>query len=290
MKKIVLFIIMFFLAMTSAPGWASRIMVVRGSGIKIYEQALQGFKSVVDNKILHGGFKSIYPEDIEEFVLSHPYDKVELERKIRLLAPDLILAIGRKAICRVKKIQNIPIVYVMDPFPDNDIIKQTNFTGVYMRVAAATQLTALTKAFPDIKRLGLIYDPARSSTLVKEVKLAVAGSGVILVTKQVRTSVEVRDAILGMAEEVDALWMLPDLTVITPQTLSVLRFFSVQQDIPVLAFADKYLNNGATIAVFFDVYAMGVQAGEMARKILNGAEVSSIVPVMASKSTVKFSD
>ncbi len=62
--------------------------------------------------------------------------------------------------------------------------------------------------------------------------------------------------------------MLPDPTVTTPNTVEAMLHFSLDNQIPLLTFADKYIDMGATVAVTFDVYDMGVQAGRMARKVL----------------------
>ncbi len=52
--------------------------------------------------------------------------------------------------------------------------------------------------------------------------------------------------------------------------------FSIENKIPILTFSDKYLKLGALISISADLCDMGLQAGEMAQRILNGTPVQSI--------------
>jgi putative ABC transport system substrate-binding protein len=93
-----------------------------------------------------------------------------------------------------------------------------------------------------------------------------------------------------LADGIDAFWLLPDPTVITPETLATLQSLGFQNKLPILAFADKYLSYGAVVSVSFDVYAMGEQAGEMVRQILTGTNVNEIPVTPAKKIKVKFNE
>jgi putative ABC transport system substrate-binding protein len=43
--------------------------------------------------------------------------------------------------------------------------------------------------------------------------------------------------------------------------------------VPVIAFSEKYLDMGAFMAITFDPYDVGVQAGEMASSVLRGEAI-----------------
>jgi putative ABC transport system substrate-binding protein len=80
--------------------------------------------------------------------------------------------------------------------------------------------------------------------------------------------------------------MLPDITVITPQTVEFLVLFSLENAVPLLAFSEKYVELGAFMSTGIDAFDMGRQAGEIATKILSGADVRSVRHVGARRLVV----
>ena len=89
-----------------------------------------------------------------------------------------------------------------------------------------------------------------------------------------------------MKEKIDVFWMLPDITVITPETVEFLLLFSFKNRIPLLAFSEKYLELGAFMSTGIDPFDMGAQAGEMANKILSGRQIKNVHQVLARKVVV----
>lgn len=79
-----------------------------------------------------------------------------------------------------------------------------------------------------------------------------------------------------MKGEVDALWMLPDTTVVTPESIEFLLLFSLTNRIPILTFSDKYVQMGAIMALDIDPYDLGRQGGDLVRRILSGTPVEQV--------------
>ena len=80
--------------------------------------------------------------------------------------------------------------------------------------------------------------------------------------------------------------MLPDLTVLTPETVEYLLLFSLEQEVPVLTFSDKYLEMGGLLSIGVDPYDMGRQAGELGRRILSAPKARQSDFVFARKGLV----
>lgn len=80
----------------------------------------------------------------------------------------------------------------------------------------------------------------------------------------------------GLKGEVDAIWMLPDTTVVTPESIEFLLLFSLTNRIPILTFSDKYVQMGAIMALDIDPYDLGRQGGDLIRRILSGAPVEQV--------------
>lgn len=281
MKKVLLLVTIIAISLVSSAE-AYEVLVVQSARIKPFEDALQGFKAGFD-MIPHRGPKSIRSAGITEFVLSEKGNGRTLDSRVRRLDPDLILAIGRDALYQVKDFRDKPVVFLMAPFLETRIKTQPHITGVDMAIPLAAQLAALTEAIPDIKRVGLVYDPERTGDLAAEARRVAEECEITLVAEEVHSAAEVSETIFfDMAGKFDGFWMLPDSTVITPATLTTLLFCALEDQLPILTFSDKYLKHGAALSISSDGYAMGKQAGEMAGRILAGTSISTI-PVESPK-------
>ena len=55
-----------------------------------------------------------------------------------------------------------------------------------------------------------------------------------------------------MQGKIDILWMLPDATVVTDETVELLLRFSFQHDVPMFSFSKKYVEVGAVASLDVD--------------------------------------
>ena len=254
----------------SDSAWAgSHIAVVYSLNVPPYETAVQGAQSLFRQSFTHIALTDLWNPDIQE--------------ELRFSNADLILAVGTNALTAVKNIRNIPIVYIMALHPENIVNGATNITGVDLVIPPEKQITTLLKIIPSIKSVGLLYDPSQTGLLRQKAESAAEGLNMQLRSVPVYSSNQVPDLLKNFRNQVDVFWMVPDLTVVTPKTVEFLILFSIENKIPILTFSDKYLKLGALISISADPYDMGLQAGEMAQRILNGTPVQSIPRAEARK-------
>jgi len=122
----------------------------------------------------------------------------------------------------------------------------------------------------------VIYNPQRTGHLIREAEHFLAGNGATLISRQTSNPKDVQTLLSGLHGKIDALWMLPDITVLKRQNLEAMALFSLENKVPILTFSDKYLAHGATVAIFADPFLMGVQAAELAEKILAGTNITEL--------------
>lgn len=290
MKKILFTILAILLGTVGSTHAGYEIVILRSSGIKPYEEALHGFRETISAGIPKRGVKSIFYAGIKEFVLAEEPDRAGLRHKILAANPDLILAVGTNAFVFFRNTYVIPIIYLMVPYPQAVIKGHKNITGVNMDISPETQLNGFIETIPGIKRLGLIYNTLRSNSMVESIRVAARRKNIDLIVKETMDSRDVPGLLNGMIGKIDGFWMLPDLTVTTPQTLESMLLFSLENRIPILTFSEKYLIRGATVAIASDNRAMGEQAGEIAKKILAGMEIGTIPPTAPEKVKVMVND
>jgi putative ABC transport system substrate-binding protein len=167
--------------------------------------------------------------------------------------------------------------------PHLDAAGSTNVSGVTMNVPPEKYFDHLTRISPTTKTVGLVYDPAKTGHFVKRAQQAARSRGIELTALEVRRANDVPKALGSLKGMVDALLMLPDTTVVTPETVEFFLLFSQNNNIPVITFASKYVEMGALLSLDIDAYDQGKQAGEMALQILNGATASDLPEAEARK-------
>jgi putative ABC transport system substrate-binding protein len=253
LKKVLSIFLLLMVCYGSAAA-GQEIVAVQSIRVKPYEEAIKAFKSVC-------------PCRIQRLVVSE-LEGVNVVREIRRIRPDMVLAIGRDALSVVKKIKSVPVVYLMVLNPETILSGEENITGVSMNISPDQQLRALLDALPQTKQIGLVFDPERTGAFVKEARDAAKQMGVTLITTAIHSPRGAPSCIMDMRGKIDVFWMLPDITVMTPETVEFLILFSLKNNIPLLTFSEKYLEMGAFMSTGIDPVDMGVQAGEMANRIL----------------------
>jgi putative ABC transport system substrate-binding protein len=260
---VILSIILIFLTISVCQGTAraaQKIVAVQSIGIQPYEESLNGFKNAFGN-------------DIHRLILSE-MKRGTIASRINELKPALILAIGIDALNQVSKITNVPIIYLMVLSPPASLSTKTNLYGVRMALAPELQLRKLFNALPNAKAIGLLYNPDRAGELTDRAIEIARKNGTKIVAKGTRNPQNVPRLLQELRGQIDVLLMLPDLTVITPETVEAMLLFSLENKVPLVSFSEKYVEMGALMSIGVDAFDMGMQAGEMAQRILSGGTVN----------------
>jgi putative ABC transport system substrate-binding protein len=141
------------------PREAAKIVVLKGADVDVYNEALEGFKDVT-----------------RQFVISdydmrgdHQKGKTLLARLKSGPKPDLIFAIGIWALqVVVEEVKDIPVVFAMVLNPSTVIGQEArNITGASMNVPIEQQIALLKRVSPQVRRIGVIYDPEKTGFLVR---------------------------------------------------------------------------------------------------------------------------
>jgi putative ABC transport system substrate-binding protein len=254
--------------------YASEIVSVQSINIKPYNNALKGFKTACSCNV-----KNLIVSEMQ---------RADIVKKIYKTKPDLIIAIGIHALGSIISIKDIPIVYIMILDPQSLLSDKKNITGVSMHIDPEKQLSFINKILPDVKNIGLLYDPAKTGDFVKNAKPAATAVGIKLFAKKIHSSKDFPSLLKDMAGEINAFWMLPDLTAVTPETVEFLFLFSIENNLPVITFSKKYSEMGALISFNIDALDIGRQAWDIAEKILSGTDIKKMTNIYAKKIDIKI--
>ena len=254
----------------TGPPKAQGIAVLKSYDIAPINQALAGFVATC-------------PEPITTYDLGGgTSDARGIIGRIMAAPPRLILAIGPQAAQVAKaEVQGIPVVFLLVRNPRKYGLEGDNIAGISLDVPIEAQLAMYKLLLPTLRVIGVIYDPEKTGALVKEAGEVAEKFGVRFLANPVASQTEVPAALRSLLGKVDALWMLPDETVITPESLTFFLLTAFKQNLPVLTISDAFVEAGALASLSADYTDGGRQACQLSREIESGRlrpAPASIVP------------
>lgn len=182
----------------------------------------------------------------------------------------LVLAIGPEAARLVASAApNTPAIYALIPNPAQ-LPAGAAAHAVPMYADPEAQLAVVKRALPRAKKLGVVFDPAQSRTVVESYTAAAKAAGVTLVLAPVSARGEVASAVRGLVGRADALWLLPDPTVVGADTVKFMVETSLANRVPLIGFSQGLAKAGALLAFDVPYPETGAVAARFARRLLNG--------------------
>jgi putative ABC transport system substrate-binding protein len=268
-----LFTILIGMIVTAGNAWGADVLILQSVRVRPFDEAVRSFKGVT-----RADTRTVVLSDVPVA------DMVNLVREER---PEMILAIGADALRSVKRVRDIPIIYLMVLNPEKITGDARNVAGIDMNIPPAKYLAEMEKLNIPKLRVGLLYDPDKSGAVVKRIMRAAEARGIEITAREVHSVKEVPDLLNRISSSCNVFWMLPDSTVVTPETFELLLVDSQQRRVPVVTFAGKYVDSGALFSLDIDGQDLGKQAGEIANKVLDGADIAQFRNTEARRAVIK---
>lgn len=192
---------------------------------------------------------------------------------------DVIVAISTpSAQAVVAATKTIPVVYsaVTDPVaaqlvPNWDA-SGTNVAGVSDMLALEKQLELIKKVVPNVKNVGMVYNPGEANSVVvlERLRELLAANDMNLIEATAARTVDVGSAARSLVGKVDVIYTNTDNNVVSAYEALV----KVGNDakIPLIASDTDSVSRGAIAALGINYHDVGVQTGEMVVRILKGAK------------------
>ncbi len=236
-------------------------MVIKSQNLSAYNKVIKGFEAeCIQNNIT---IKSIY--DLKGKMKFGQ----KIVRKVSKEKPDIILTIGVLATTIAKeKIKDIPIVFCMIINHARFQLTGANITGIAAEISVEEQMKGYQTILNPLKNIGVIYNPSRTGNIVESAETKVNDIGINLVKYEINSSKKVSEAMESLIGRIDALWLLPDSTVVTKKSFDLIKFTMLENKIPLLCTSDVFVRAGALAAVFSDYKSVGRQASQLAGEIL----------------------
>ncbi|HHT9146193.1 MAG TPA: ABC transporter substrate-binding protein [Candidatus Wunengus sp. YC61] len=247
------------------------VVIIQSQQIAAYNEAIKGFEEGSKGKNI--SINSIYnlngDADEGKRIIQNIKDNKH--------KPDLVLAVGILAATLVKEqFTDIPIIFCMVINHKRFNLEGNNITGISSEVSVEDQFTILKELLGARKNVGVIYDPAKTGNIVSEADRMIKKLEFNFIKKEVTSESEVIPALKNMIDKIDALWMIPDSTVITKTSLKAISKTLLEHHLPIFCTSDAIVKAGALVSVSPDYTYTGRQAAQMAQTLLNNPITTSL--------------
>lgn len=257
-----------------APLWAEayEVLILQSSPSPVYDQVLRGVRSA--------------RRFSERLLVLSEYSEVDLQRIVREERPLVILALGDEALNLARSVRRLPVVGLLSSSLRAVAASHPSLTGVEVQVAPERYL-AIFQVLKS-RRVGVIGNPVVSGHYIGRARQAAVRHGIELVVREVESAREVSGQLAALRGSVDALWLLPDTTAVARENVEAYFLFSMQQQVPVVAFSAAYLPAGAAVAVEIDRHDVGRQGGELVAALLRGEEMEDLPPTTPRRAVLRY--
>jgi putative tryptophan/tyrosine transport system substrate-binding protein len=197
--------------------------------------------------------------------------------------PNAVVAIGTisaQSFIKFSRNNEVKMIFssVTDPVDAGLMISSTtnekNITGVSNFVAIGPQLELFKKLQPNLKKLGIIYNPGESNSIsiVKELEEIAPNYNIEVLTKVATRSSEVAQTAVSLAKNADAIFISNDNMALS--AIQNIIKAAVDAQIPVYVSDTDAVKLGAVAALGPNQYNIGIQTGKMVARILNGSDIN----------------
>ncbi|MBI3812669.1 MAG: ABC transporter substrate-binding protein [Nitrospirae bacterium] len=245
------------LILDPAAAFSFQVAVIKSQDLLPYDQTVEGYRSLTQVEVVEFNMKG----DTEE--------GLRIVQQIKRLKPAAVLAVGSKAAVLAKEnLSETPLVYCAVIDPGKYGLRTGNITGIALEIPIEAQLKTFIAMVPGLKRIGVMYDPSKTSGLIRVAEEAAGRLGLELVKGEVKTVKEIPVTIRGLLPKIQGLWMIPDSTVITTDSFQIILLTTLEKNIPFMAFSSSFVKAGALLALSPDYLAIGRQSSLLVDQVI----------------------
>ena len=248
---------------------AKNIAVLTSADISSYNQAIEAF----GQNLPDGSNLVLRTYNLEgDLTKGHA-----IVQQILRSGVDLVLAVGLKAALVAKMdIDHVPVIFCMVLNPMKFDLRASNLTGIALEIPFQEQIRPLRTIVPTLTRIGVLYNPSKTGRLLKRARGEAEKLGLELVAQAVTSPKEVPSALRDIVPQIQALWLLPDSTVLTEDSFDFLLKVTLEHNVPVVGFSSGLVQKGALVSTYIRYDDVGKQAAELAEALLKEGRSKSL--------------
>ena len=255
-----------------AEGDPPSVSVLVSAQIKPYAEALEGLTAGLESKV---------KLDVVFMNKLGPQEKESLFRKIKTSGKTAI-AIGteaaRNAVIELSA-SDVRVLYLMALNPGEFMDDNMRSCGISLNIPENKQVELIFGAMPSLQRLGLLFDPKVNGRFFQEASDAAGKAGRFIVPVSVEARTEIPRSLAEVWSTVDAIWLIPDRTVVSERIVEYIVKEAALRGKPVIGYNRFFYDRGAAAAFVFDYRSLGSQMADFALEVMQGKNCRATEPV-----------
>ena len=245
------------------------VIIIRSQEIAAYNEAIKGFEEGCKGKNI--SIKAIY--DLQ----GAAEEGKRVIQNIKNDKPRLIFAVGvLAAILAKEQFTDIPIIFCMVINHERFNLQGANVTGISSEASLEDQFAILKEIFGSYRNVGVIYDPTKTGKIISEATSVAEKFEFNLIKTEVLSEKEVASALKDIINRIDALWIIPDSTVVTKNSLDTIFKKTLKNRLSIFCTSSAIVKAGALISISPDYRYTGLQAAQLAQMLLTDTTITSL--------------
>jgi putative ABC transport system substrate-binding protein len=132
---------------------------------------------------------------------------------------------------------------------------------------------------PTLHQFGMLYDPDKTSSRVNEAAQQATIFGFQFKGFPVESEKDVPQQLRTLLSEVEALWLIPDSTVLTNESVQFILESALARQIPVIGFSPEFTRLGALLSMSVNYGEVGRETGLLMKRILDREQLLPLKPL-----------
>lgn len=250
-----------------------RIAVVISKKIKPYIQVGDGIKAKSQEIKL----------DVDIFILDPETKSIQdnVLNQLTLKNYKLIAAIGPEAavfIWGVTSIQS-PKIYTAILDPKNCAGLPDDAKGIALKIPVDIQVKEISRHFEDLDTIGVLFDPSFNQEFYDQAEAAALDHSFEIIPIKVGSKKQIFQQLKSYIGKIDAIWMIPDQTVISEKIIQYVIKQGIYQGTGVIGYNSFFTLSGAILSFEFDYEVLGGQAALKIKAFLESGQWMADPPV-----------
>lgn len=208
------------------------------------------------------------------FEASAGNDPVAFQERISKEGYDLVVTIGPEVarfMVTHRPKDGVPIIYSMLLDPEKIFSSVDRACGVSLNIPLAAQLFDIKKTLPRIHTVGILYDPKNNERFLSDAVITGKRMGLQVIPIGVSEKKQIPGALGGSWHQTDALWVIPDATVISESIVKYMIKEALLKKVPVIGYNRSFHDYGAAVTFILDYDRIGRQtAGLVLERLEKG--------------------
>jgi putative ABC transport system substrate-binding protein len=222
--------------------------------------------------------------EVTSYELRDASDGERVLAQIHKASPDILIPLGsRAAVAAVRKRHDVPVVFSMVLYPEQEGLVGPGVTGASIDVPFDEQFQFVHRLLPKARVLGIVYNADETGVVVAAARRSAGRLGLRLETERVDGPENALRAVDRLTRRVDVIVAVADSNVFTPLTTGAIHLAALRRRVPLIGLSASQVRTGALAALTVDYADVGRQTATLATRVLRGERPDDIRPLSARK-------